>query len=91
MKLKESNERLDVYFFTLKNHDKLKGLVFVHKYQVPTITIFLGSHLVFEKQKKEKIHEYFLESIKKPIDTKALSDEILQTLNLKESATEIIL
>ncbi len=62
-----------------------------NKYQVPTITIFLGSHLVFEKQKKEKIHEYFLESIKKPIDTKALSDEILQTLNLKESVTEIIL
>ncbi|MFP5952410.1 hypothetical protein ACLF8M_06540, partial [Helicobacter pylori] len=59
--------------------------------QVPTITIFLGSHLVFEKQKKEKSMNIFWKASKKPIDTKALSDEILQTLNLKESATEIIL
>ncbi|GAA7257819.1 hypothetical protein ID0475_13810 [Helicobacter pylori] len=73
------------------NLNQIAKCLNTNKYQVPTITIFLGSHLVFEKQKKEKIHEYFLESIKKPIDTKALSDEILQTLNLKESVTEIIL
>lgn len=84
-RMKKSDERLDVYFFTLKDYEKIKGLVFIHKYQVPTITIYVGSYLVFEKQRNVRKYDCFLEGIKKPIDTQILSEEILEKLNASKS------
>ncbi|WP_120869699.1 hypothetical protein [Helicobacter pylori] len=66
---------------TLKNHEKIKGLVFVRKDKIPTITIYVGSHLVFEKQRNARKYDCFLEGIKKPIDAQILSEEILEKLN----------
>ncbi len=71
--------------FILKDYEKTKGLVFVHKCKIPAITIYVGSYLVFEKQRNVRKYDCFLERIKKPIDVQILSEEILEKLNASKS------
>ncbi len=52
------------------NLNQIAKCLNTNKYQVPTITIFLGSHLVFEKQKKEKSMNIFWKASKNQLTQK---------------------
>ncbi len=80
-KLVKSEKEKDTYHFTLTDYERFKGTVFNFKNQYPRITAYLGSLVIFNHQNNQFVlYECLLESVKKKLPTKELSEEILEKM-----------